>query len=157
MVRSEYLAEPSNPQEKRYVFAYHIRISNEGRRTARLLTRHWIIMDGDAHVEEVRGDGVVGQQPSIAPGETYERAFGKMEDGLIYHPATCSHCLDIRRFVQNSVPCFCWSHGSMEDDAVEAVQAAYDRARDEVKGLAFGLGRLIVKRKRASRTLRRQA
>ena len=93
---------------------------------------------------------------NIEPGETYERAFGKMDDGYTYTPATCCYCLDIRQFVKNSVPCFCWAHGSMEDDAVEAVQAAYDRARDEVKGLAFAVGRLIVKRKRASRTLRRQ-
>lgn len=75
-VRSEFVPEQSSPEDRRFVFAYHIAITNEGDRSARLLTRHWIIMDGDAHVEEVRGDGVVGQQPSIAPGQTYEYSSG---------------------------------------------------------------------------------
>ncbi|PQA44785.1 Co2+/Mg2+ efflux protein ApaG [Amnimonas aquatica] len=75
-VRSEYLPEPSNPGEKRFVFAYHIRISNEGRRTARLLTRHWIITDAEARVQEVRGDGVIGEQPTLAPGEFFEYTSG---------------------------------------------------------------------------------
>ena len=75
-VRSEYLPEPSNPSEKRYVFAYHIRISNEGRRSAKLLTRHWIITDAETHVQEVRGDGVIGEQPLLAPGEFFEYTSG---------------------------------------------------------------------------------
>lgn len=75
-VRSEYLAEPSNPSEKRYVFAYHIRIGNEGTRSARLLTRHWVITDAEAHVQEVRGDGVIGEQPMLAPGEFFEYTSG---------------------------------------------------------------------------------
>ncbi|WP_068857976.1 Co2+/Mg2+ efflux protein ApaG [Perlucidibaca aquatica] len=77
-VRSEYLAEPSNPAEKRYVFAYHIRIRNEGARTARLLTRHWIITDAEARVQEVRGDGVIGEQPTLAPGEHFEYTSGSV-------------------------------------------------------------------------------
>ena len=75
-VTSEFVPEQSNPGEARFVFAYHIAITNEGALPARLLTRHWIITDGEAKVEEVRGDGVVGQQPSIAPGETYEYSSG---------------------------------------------------------------------------------
>lgn len=75
-VQSEYLPEQSSPAEQRYVFAYHIAITNEGTRSARLLNRHWVITDGEAHVEEVRGDGVIGQQPLIAPGETYRYSSG---------------------------------------------------------------------------------
>jgi ApaG protein len=75
-VTSEFVPEQSNPGEARFVFAYHIAITNEGEIPARLLTRHWIITDGEAQVEEVRGDGVVGQQPSIAPGETYQYSSG---------------------------------------------------------------------------------
>jgi ApaG protein len=75
-VQSEYLAEQSNPDESRYVFAYHVRITNTGRNAARLLTRHWIIMDGEARIQEVRGDGVVGEQPQLAPGGSYEYSSG---------------------------------------------------------------------------------
>jgi ApaG protein len=79
-VKSEYLPEQSNPTESRYVFAYHVTITNEGSQPARLLTRHWIIMDGEARTQEVRGDGVVGEQPRLAPGETYEYTSGTVLD-----------------------------------------------------------------------------
>lgn len=75
-VKSEYLAEQSNPAESRYVFAYHVKITNTGIHAAQLLTRHWVIMDGEARVQEVRGDGVVGEQPQLAPGESYEYTSG---------------------------------------------------------------------------------
>lgn len=75
-VKSEYLPEQSNPAESRYVFAYHVSITNTGHHSARLLTRHWVIMDGEARIQEVRGDGVVGQQPELAPGECYEYSSG---------------------------------------------------------------------------------
>lgn len=75
-VQSEYLAEQSNPAESRYVFAYHVKITNEGAHSARLMTRHWVIMDGEARVQEVRGDGVVGQQPRLEPGQSYEYTSG---------------------------------------------------------------------------------
>lgn len=75
-VKSEYLEDQSNPAESRYVFAYHVRITNAGTQPARLLTRHWIIMDGEARVQEVRGDGVVGEQPQLAPGASYEYSSG---------------------------------------------------------------------------------
>ncbi len=75
-VRSEYLAEQSNPEQARYVFAYHVTITNEGDHAAQLLTRHWVIMDGEARTQEVRGDGVVGVQPKLAPGESYEYTSG---------------------------------------------------------------------------------
>lgn len=79
----------------------------------------------------------------ILPGERYERVFGIWE-GQMNVFKTCANCLDIRQFVKNSVPCFCWLHGSMLDDAMEAVQDAYDRARSEVKGLFMGYGRLVI-------------
>ncbi|PTQ90136.1 ApaG protein [Agitococcus lubricus] len=75
-VKSEYLAEQSSPQDNRYVFAYHIHIKNEGEQDARLLTRHWIITDGEARTEEVRGDGVIGEQPLIAAGKSYKYTSG---------------------------------------------------------------------------------
>lgn len=75
-VRSEYLAEPSSPSDNRYVFAYHIRIANTGKRTVRLLTRHWVITNADSRVQEVRGDGVVGEQPLLAPGEHFDYTSG---------------------------------------------------------------------------------
>lgn len=75
-VRSEYLAEPSSPSDQRYVFAYHIRIENQGKRTVRLLTRHWIITNSESRVQEVRGDGVIGEQPLLAPGEFFEYTSG---------------------------------------------------------------------------------
>lgn len=75
-VQSHYLADQSSPRDDRYVFAYTITISNEGARTAQLRTRHWIITDGRGSIEEVRGDGVVGEQPRLAPGQTFQYTSG---------------------------------------------------------------------------------
>lgn len=71
-VRSVYVPERSLPREGHYFFAYHIRISNEGRETAQLLSRHWIITDANGDVQEVRGPGVVGATPVLAPGQAFE-------------------------------------------------------------------------------------
>jgi ApaG protein len=71
-VRSFYVPERSAPQRGLYFFAYRVTISNEGPEPARLVSRHWIITDGDGSVEEVRGPGVVGQTPRLEQGETYE-------------------------------------------------------------------------------------
>jgi ApaG protein len=57
---------------QRYVFAYHIRVTNEGEVTAQLISRHWTIVDADGEQHEVRGEGVVGKQPTLAPGEAFE-------------------------------------------------------------------------------------
>ena len=75
-VRSHYLPERSQPELSEWVFAYHVRISNVGASAARLIGRHWIITDGNGHVEEVEGDGVVGEQPLLAPGKSYEYTSG---------------------------------------------------------------------------------
>lgn len=71
-VRSFYVPERSEPDEEQWFFAYQIAISNEGEETAQLVSRHWVITDGDGKQEEVRGPGVVGEQPVLAPGESFE-------------------------------------------------------------------------------------
>jgi ApaG protein len=75
-VRSQYLPEQSSPPDDRYVFAYTVSISNEGEQEAQLRTRHWIITDGRGVTEEVRGDGVVGEQPNLRPGQTFQYTSG---------------------------------------------------------------------------------
>ena len=75
-VRSQYLPDQSVPGSKRYVFAYTVRIENEGSEPAQLRTRHWVITDGAGKVEEVRGPGVVGQTPFLRPGEHFEYTSG---------------------------------------------------------------------------------
>jgi ApaG protein len=74
--RSAYLADQSDPSRNQYAFAYTIRVTNTGSITAQLLSRHWIITDGDHHVQEVKGLGVVGQQPTLKPGESFEYTSG---------------------------------------------------------------------------------
>jgi ApaG protein len=75
-VQSHYLPEQSSPNDDRFVFAYTITISNEGTYTAQLRTRHWIITDGRGSVEEVKGDGVVGEQPRLSPGQSFQYTSG---------------------------------------------------------------------------------
>ncbi len=71
-VESRYSEEQSTPLANRYVFTYTVRISNEGAVTAQLKSRHWIITDGNGVTEEVRGEGVVGNQPVLQPGKSFE-------------------------------------------------------------------------------------
>lgn len=71
-VRSAYLPERSSPEGGEYLFAYTVRISNVGDETAQLLSREWIITDGDGREERVVGPGVVGQKPVLAPGQSFE-------------------------------------------------------------------------------------
>ena len=75
-VRVRFLAEQSDPPSGVYLFAYTIRVENTGEVAAQLLSRHWIITDGNGKVEEVRGPGVVGEQPRLAPGEAFEYTSG---------------------------------------------------------------------------------
>jgi ApaG protein len=75
-VDTSYLSEQSDPKERRYVFSYTITIRNEGQVPARLLTRHWIITDSNGKVQEVRGDGVVGEQPYLKPGQGFRYSSG---------------------------------------------------------------------------------
>lgn len=71
-----YLEEQSDPAGDRYVFAYTITIQNRGNIPAKLLTRHWIITDSNGKIEEVRGEGVVGEQPYLRPGEGFQYTSG---------------------------------------------------------------------------------
>src|SRR3546814_13008992 len=75
-IATRFLDEESEPDDDRYVFAYTIRIRNLGRLPAQLLARHWVITDANGTVEEVRGDGLVGEQPRIAPGEHFTYTSG---------------------------------------------------------------------------------
>ena len=71
-VQSLYIDEHSAPEDERYVFAYTVTIRNTGEVAAQLRTRHWIITDANARVQEVHGEGVVGEQPRLAPGEGFQ-------------------------------------------------------------------------------------
>jgi ApaG protein len=75
-IATKYLKQQSSPKKKQYAFAYHVTISNMGGFAAQLLTRHWIIIDGNQEREEVHGSGVIGQQPLIKPGMSYEYTSG---------------------------------------------------------------------------------
>jgi ApaG protein len=75
-VQSHYLPEQSSPRDDRYVFAYTITIANESTYTAQLRTRHWIITNGRGEIEEVKGDGVVGEQPRLSPGQSFQYTSG---------------------------------------------------------------------------------
>ncbi len=75
-VSAQYSPEHSNPMGNQWFFVYTIRISNEGSETCRLVSRHWIIRNATGKVEEVRGAGVVGKQPVLAPGESFEYTSG---------------------------------------------------------------------------------
>ena len=75
-VKSTYVPEQSTPRQHRYVFAYTVRITNEGKSAAQLINRHWIITHGSGKVEEVRGPGVVGAQPKLEPGQHFEYTSG---------------------------------------------------------------------------------
>jgi ApaG protein len=71
-----YIESESSPVNSQYVFAYTITITNEGTEAAKLMTRHWVITDANGHVEEVHGDGVVGEQPYLRPGEGFQYTSG---------------------------------------------------------------------------------
>jgi ApaG protein len=75
-VETEYAAARSNPGMNQWFFLYTITLTNEGRETVQLISRHWIITDATGQIEEVRGPGVVGKQPVLEPGETFEYTSG---------------------------------------------------------------------------------
>jgi len=77
-VQSTYVEEQSSPENEQYVFAYTITIENIGTIPAKLLTRHWIITDSNGKIREVRGDGVVGEQPYLRPGEAFRYTSAAM-------------------------------------------------------------------------------
>ena len=75
---AQYIPDQSEPDENKYVFAYRIVIANRGSVPAQLVSRHWIITDGEGKVQEVKGSGVVGEQPNLAPGESFEYTSGSV-------------------------------------------------------------------------------
>lgn len=77
-VQTTYIEEQSSPEDNRYVFAYTITIRNTGSVAAKLLTRHWIITDSNGKTQEVRGEGVVGEQPHLEAGESFQYTSGTM-------------------------------------------------------------------------------
>jgi ApaG protein len=76
IVRPRYVPEKSDPSRAQWLFAYHVTISNESEQAVQLLSRHWVITDGEGKVEEVRGAGVVGYQPVLKPGEEFQYTSG---------------------------------------------------------------------------------
>lgn len=79
-VETSYLPEQSSPDADRFAFAYTITIRNEGEVAAKLLNRHWVITDANGKVQEVRGEGVVGEQPYLRPGEGFQYTSGTLLD-----------------------------------------------------------------------------
>ena len=77
-VETNYVEEQSDPRERRFVFAYTITLRNERPTSAKLLSRHWIITDANGKVQEARGDGVVGEQPHLKPGQGFRYSSGTM-------------------------------------------------------------------------------
>jgi ApaG protein len=75
-VETRYLPEQSSPEQTHFAFAYQVTIENKGQRTAQLLNRHWIITDAEGRVQEVRGPGVIGEQPVLHPGERFQYTSG---------------------------------------------------------------------------------
>ena len=77
-VDTTYVADQSQPEQERYVFAYHITITNCGIQAAQLISRHWVITDATGHIEEVKGEGVIGEQPKLEPGESFKYTSAAM-------------------------------------------------------------------------------
>ena len=77
-VETTYVQDQSSPEDNRYVFAYTITITNQGSVPAQLMSRHWVITDANNKVQEVRGEGVVGEQPYLTPGETFRYTSAAM-------------------------------------------------------------------------------
>jgi ApaG protein len=75
-VRPSFLPDQSDPDERRWTWAYHVDIENRSDETVQLISRHWVITDGAGRVEEVKGPGVIGEQPTIRPGQIYSYASG---------------------------------------------------------------------------------
>ncbi len=110
-ISTVYLDEYSKPAKKNYLFCYRITITNESDKWVKLLNRHWIIIDSESHKEEIKGPGVVGQQPELEPGESHQyfsfcnlaTEFGTMEGSYEFTDKTGENFLaDIPRFYLSS-------------------------------------------------------
>src|ERR1700740_3634280 len=106
-VQTQFIDEQSAPADNRYVFAYTIRIANNGSVGAKLLTRHWIITDANGKVQEVRGDGVVGEQPWLRPGADFTSAAGPvLETAMGPRPDSYHMLADDGRHFDAAIPQF---------------------------------------------------
>ena len=99
-VQTQFLQDQSAPGDNRFAFAYTIRISNVGEVPARLISRHWVITDANGKVQEVRGDGVVGEQPWLRPGDDFQYTSGAVLETAVGTMRGSYHMLadDGRRF-----------------------------------------------------------
>ena len=79
-VQTRFVPDQSKPSDNRYVFAYTVTLRNAGEVPAQLMTRHWVITDANGNVQEVKGEGVVGEQPHLNPGETFRYTSGTVLD-----------------------------------------------------------------------------
>ncbi len=75
-VKPQYIENQSIPAEQKYVFAYHVDIYNPSHHSVQLMTRHWLITDGNGKLQEVQGEGVIGEKPILGPGESYQYSSG---------------------------------------------------------------------------------
>jgi ApaG protein len=82
-VSTRFLDDQSLPEEARYVFSYTVRLHNRGQVSAQLISRHWLVTDANGKVQEVHGEGVLGEQPRLAPGERYEYTSGAVLETAI--------------------------------------------------------------------------
>ena len=90
-VRPQFLPEHSDPAEPRFMFAYTVTIKNTGDAAAQLISRHWFITDGNNNVEEVEGEGVVGEQPVLQPGEAFEYTSGCVLEAALASGSSQEH------------------------------------------------------------------
>jgi len=96
VVTPEFQADDSRPENKRFVFAYFVKITNHSEETVQLMERSWVVTDAEQQIQRVQGKGVVGQQPQLAPGETFtydsavmlETPFGTLEGAYTFQTAT---------------------------------------------------------------------
>ena len=82
-VQSEFLPSQSDEENNRWAFAYHVTLRNDGSQPAKLLTRHWVITDSEEHTQEVHGEGVVGEQPHLEPGQEYQYTSGAVLEARV--------------------------------------------------------------------------
>lgn len=114
LVQTAFVPEQSAPEQNHFVFAYTITITNRGTAAATLMQRHWVITDANNRVQEVRGDGVVGRQPHLAPGESFRYTSGAI--------------------LETPVGCMEGSYSMVADDgmAFEAPIAAFNLSRPHI-------------------------
>ena len=84
-VETTYLSSESNPEENKYYFLYTVLIKNNGDKRTKLLSRHWVIKDDNGKIQDVKGEGVIGEQPEIKPGEEFQYTSGTMIELSLIH------------------------------------------------------------------------